>query len=651
MKICGFVLCAVLFLLLPGNVTARQETPPEAATAWVVSSSPGPDEEVIAKTSPIQVVLAGPPAPQTLVVVLDGMDITQLVKTTETGFTYQPVFVLPPGSHTLNISGTDATGNLLQASIPFKTRHTASFEEATVSADMTGIYATTLRKDSSDGTTPYNAVTVEGTVQGKLREGINELSFEGYPVYVEQDKPLQTGSVEKGLDLRSFLIRGEHRGDTFQGKAEFGDVNVGETPFTVQGLLRRGTKLNLGYGNGTLSFFSVRSQAIYGIRRTLGMTHDQDNQIIGGSAGFSLPGIRTEIKATYLTGEDSSDLAYGISEIENGLRTGDVSSLRITSQIIPTILAVDFEAAYSRYDFDDADEFDEVSDTAWRVDFSGTVKQYTYDLKYEYIGRDFESIAVQGGTKDREGIYFMGNAMFPRHSLSVLASAFRDNVDRLSLMPRTINIPLFLDYNYTRFAEIPMGISFQHSILKTSDEPSGFASMETVTDAVTGKIAYIRPKWNTGLTTSYSYIDDRSGLDLDTSAANYTLTFTLAPREEWSISIVPNLVQQKNEDTGVRTDTYTTTVDLRSQPFRDLIYWDLGGSYSVSEATDDSVDTEITGINTRLACSLRRFFPADLNPAVALRGNYQRIKDKVADTKTDDLTLFLVFELQTKFGL
>jgi len=197
-------------------------------------------------------------------------------------------------------------------------------------------------------------------------------------------------------------------------------------------------------------------------------------------------------------------------------------------------------------------------------------------LKYEYVGRDFESIAIQGGTNDREGIYFMGNAMFPNHSLSVLASAFRDNVDRLSIMPRTINIPLSLDYNYTRFAEMPMGIAVQHSILKTTDEPSGFPSVETISDTVTGRISYVQLKWNTGFTASYSYINDRADTDLDTSSASYTLTLGLTPVETWSLSIVPNLVQQKNEDTDVRTDTYTTTVDLRSQLIKDLIYWDLG---------------------------------------------------------------------------
>jgi len=48
---------------------------------------------------------------------------------------------------------------------------------------------------------------------------------------------------------------------------------------------------------------------------------------------------------------------------------------------------------------------------------------------------------------------------------------------------------------------------------------------------------------------------------------------------------------------------------------------------------------------------LKRFFPPQLNPTIALKGSYQKTEDKVADTETDDVMIFLVFELQAKFGL
>ncbi|NLN61138.1 MAG: hypothetical protein GX147_10705 [Deltaproteobacteria bacterium] len=647
------ILCMVLFCMPLPPTYAQEETASAAnvETPWILSSSPGPHEEVIGKKPEIRVFFTVVPVAGSITALLDGVDITPLIVPTGNGFIYKPVFQVAPGPHELTISGEDSEGNLLQAFLPFRTRHTKSFEEATLNADVTGVYTTTLRKDAHDGTTPYNAVTVEGMVQGRISEGANAFSFEASPVYVEQDKPLGAGSVEKGPDLRSFLLRGEHTGEQLQARAEFGDVSVDETPFTVQGLLRRGLKIDLGYGNGALSFFTVRAPAIYGVRNTWGLRYEKDSQITGGSASLFLPCLRTDVKATFLTGEDDSTLTYGISGIETGRRTGDIASLRITSQIIPAALIADFEAAYSRYDFDDADEFGKVSDTAWRAALAGAVNQYSYDLKYEYYGRDFESIALQGGIKDREGIYFTGNALFTYHSMSIMASAFWDNVDDLSIMPRTTSIPLALDYSYTRFAQVPMGFSVYHERVKTKDEPAGFDPFDTITDSISGRIGYIREKWNTDLNVTYTYVNDRTRADLDTSSGSYSLAFTLTPTAYWTISLVPNLVQQKNEKTNVRTDIYTTTLDLRTQPVRDLIYWDLMGSHTVADATDDSLDMETTTVSTRLACSLKRYSPTQLHPVIALKGYYQRMKDKVADTKTDEFAVFLAFEINGTFGL
>jgi hypothetical protein len=200
MKIRRLFLFVALLSLFLGPAYAQEDaaTPATEAKALIQSTSPGPNEEIIGKKPLIRVTFTEAPAPGTLAVVLDGTDITQMITPTENGFTYKPVFVLPPGAHELSATATDATGNSFQSSVSFKTRHSAAFEEASVNADITGIYTSTLRKDSHDGTTPYNAVTVEGTVQGKIREGANELSFEGSPVYVEQDKPMATGSVVKG---------------------------------------------------------------------------------------------------------------------------------------------------------------------------------------------------------------------------------------------------------------------------------------------------------------------------------------------------------------------------------------------------------------------------------------------------------------------
>lgn len=485
---------------------------------------------------------------------------------------------------------------------------------------------------------------------------MDELSFEGTPVYVDQDKPLRPGvspmtqAIEKGVDLRNFVFHGDHRGDPFRSRAEIGDVQVSETPYTVQGLLRRGVKLNVGYKTAELSFFSVKSPAIYGVRHGLGIEFDSDDHIIGGSAALSLPALRTDVKATYLTGEDQSSLSYGISGTD-GKRKGDVASLCLSSRLIPDKLVSDFEIARSRFTPDDSAGLDETSDTAWRLGLSGTVDKYTYTVKYEYIGGDYESIALQGMTKDREGVYFAGSAMLPNHSLSLSASSYRDNVDDNSALPRSVNYLLALDYNYTRFTTLPMGLSLQHNIVETTREPPGFVPIKAVTDTVAGKIAYTQPKWNAGASASFSLTDDRASADLDTSSRNYSLTFSLIPIETLSLSLSPTLIQQLNEATDVRTDTYTANLDVHSQLVKNILFFDVGCSYSQSEASNNSVDTENSSVGGRLALSLRRFFPEYVNPTIALKGNYQKTRDRHLDTETETSSLFLVVELQAKVGL
>ncbi len=93
---------------------------------------------------------------------------------------------------------------------------------------------------------PYSRIEGLGQVQTKLKEGANELSLEGNLIYVDQDKPLFPGvspltqAIKKGFDVRNFILRGEHKGEILRLKAEAGDVTINETPYTAQGLMKRG---------------------------------------------------------------------------------------------------------------------------------------------------------------------------------------------------------------------------------------------------------------------------------------------------------------------------------------------------------------------------------------------------------------------------
>lgn len=652
MKITSLI--GILFLLFHCTILCAEEQPQPQATGmqkeWLRAITPVENSEVISKKPEIKIGFLEPIAPNTIVAMLDGTDITQLLALTEKGFEYKPVMVLPSGAHSLSISATDREGRQLQKNFSFTTRHSSTFEEATLGTDITGIYSSTLRKEPVDTTIPYSRAEGIGLIQAKLREGSDELTAEGTPIYVDQDKPLLPGvspltqAIKKGFDVRNFLLRGEHKGMVLRLKAEAGDILINTTPYTAQGLIRRGGQIILGYKDAEVLLFSVKSQAIYGLRGGLGIKLNTDEQTLGGSFKLSFPGFGTEIKATYLTGEDSSSISYGTSTT-NGKRGGDVVSLMITSKIVEEKLIADFEVASSRFDPDTSDEFGKMSDKAWRLGLSGNVDKYSYEAKYEYIGRDFESIGLQGAPKDRKGISLKGGALFTDHSLNLTFTRQIDNVKDDPILPKTLNYQVMADYNFTHFKNLPIGISIQRSVIDSTKEPPGFDPMKTVADTVTGRMSYMQPKWNIGPSVSYTISDDKTVSNADNTSITYSLPLSLNPIEGLAINTSPTLIQQKDKTTGVRQDTYTTSLDIRSEIVKNFIFFDIGGTYSVMKASDDSIDSRGTMFNTRLAYSLKRLFPEYLNPTIALKTDYSRNKDRLTGIGDERYTVFLVFEL------
>jgi len=617
---------------------------------WIHLITPVENTEIIGKKPDIRVEFLETITPGTLVVLLDGTDITQMLSATEKGFQYKPVMVLPSGMHTLSITAADKEGKQLQKNISFTTRHSRTFEEATLGADVTGVYSSTMKKDRVDTEIPYSRIEGQGQIHTKLKEGANELSLEGNLIYVDQDKPLSPGTspqiqaIKKGFDVRSFVLSGEHKGEILKLRAEVGDITVNETPYTVQGLMKRGGHITIGYKDAEVSLFSVKSKSIFGLRDGLGIGLNNDEQILGSSLKLLLPGIRTDIKVTYLTGGDSSALSYGISTTD-GKRKGDVVSLMLASRVVEGKINADFEIASSRFDPDSSDGFSRMNDKAWRLGLSGHLGEYSYEAKYEYLGRDFESIGLQGAPKDREGISLRGGATFSDHSLNLTFTRYSDNVKDDLILPRTLNYQAALDYNFTHFKTLPIGITLQRNITDSTREPSGFDPIKTVADTITGRITYTQPKWSIGPSVSYTISNDKTPKNADNTSTTYTVALSLNPAEGFTISASPSLIQSKNKVTDVRQDTYTTNLDIRSEIVKKVVFFDIGGTYSVMKASDGSKDSWNTMFNTRLAYSLKKWFPEYLSPTLALKGNYQKNKDRLTGNGEERYTIFLVFEL------
>jgi len=630
---------------------ALAEDQPQQATASVQKDliravTPAENAQVIGKKPEIKIEFLEPIASNTLVVLLDGTDITQLLTVTDKGFEYKPFMVLPAGSHNLSITANDKSGTHVQKSISFTTRHTSAFEEAYTDNEATVIYEQVIEKPDSAQSIPNSRV--EGNLRSdtKIKENGWQFQFNTNLRYLDQSLPIAP-PLKKCIDVANWLFTGSYTKDLLKFKASIGDVQINETPYTVAGLARRGGVFNLEYDNFQINMFSVKGVQVLGLRG-VGVDFDTDDHILGVSGGVNLFDKKVMFKTIYVTGGEPGS-SFGISTTQ-GARKGDVLGFLLTSDLLENKVRTEFEFDLSKFDPDASDEFKSKSDHAYRLKVGGNLGVYNYDAMYEYIGRDYAVVGNLGLPKDREGVNIMNGLNLGVHAINLTLSRYNDNVKGDELFPRILNYQGGLDYSFNGIPNLPMGINYQKSMQNSTREPSGTNPLDLHADTVSGRVNYTLDKINLGFLASYSLLDDRTPANNDTTAINYTFTSSCNIP---NITVSPSfsLNQSKIHITDVRTDTYTVNLDLRTRFFRERLTFDVGGTYNIIKADNGSTDSRNLNTNFRLAYNIKEFFKGLMNPTIALRGAYMKITDKInRSSDRDEFTLFLVLATSVPFS-
>jgi hypothetical protein len=643
----SFLVAGILFLVLFCSFAHSEELqttgPPKD---WIQIITPAENSEIVGKKPEIRVKFSEPVLPQTVVVILDGTDITQLITLSEKEFEYKPFLVLAAGLHNLNISAADKEGRQLQKVFSFSTRHTSTFEEAYTSNEASVIYETILSNPDSQPYIPDSRVEGNLRSDSKIKDKEWEFTFNTNLRYLDQNLPIML-PLQKGIDVANWTFNGSYTKDNLRLGTSIGDVQVNETPYTAYSLARKGGIFSFQYNDFQLSTFSVQSQQFFGLKG-IGIEGSLDDHIIGVSGGIKLFDKKLEFKTIYVTGGEPGS-SFGIST-SSGSKRGDVFGFLLTSDFFENKLRTEFETDFSRYDPDNSDEFGSKSDKAYKLKVDGYLGIYNYEAMYEYIGRDYEVVGNQMIQKDKQGVSLRGGVNLGMHNVNLMFSRYNDNVKGDDLFPRIVNYQGNLDYSFNGVPSFPMGINYQKSIQDSTREPSGSFELKLYTDTVSGRINYMMDKINLGFMTSYSQMDDRTSTNNDTSNINYTLTSSYNIP---NISVSPafSLNQSKVHLTDVRTDTYTINLDLRTKFFRDRISFDIGGTYNIVKASDASVDNRNLNANFRLAYNIRDFLKGYMNPTIALRGTYLKTTDEIySRSNKDEFILFLVLATSVPFS-
>jgi len=640
MILLGIIIMSLVFLSF--NCLSYAET----KISSIKVLSPLENSTVVDKKPEIKVEFDETVLQDTIIVIFDGQDITQLITLTEKGFEFKPFMVVPPGTHALSITAKNKEGMQIEKTVTFTTKHSETFDEAWSNNNATIIYQGILKKPESFESQPDSKIEGNLTSETKLKNQTWEFKFNTNLRYFDQNEPLMPPQ-KKGLDIINWILTGEYTKELFKAKASIGDIQITETPYTLSGLSRKGGLINIEYDIFQFNAFTVKSEAIYGGRGGTGIETSSEDHIMGLSAGVKLFDKKMEIKTIYVTGGEPSS-GFGISGT-GGIKKGDVIGFLVTSNFFENKLNTDFEIDFSKYDPDTSDEFGKSSDKAYRAKIYGNIDKYNYEAMYEYIGRDYQVVGsyIQ---KDRQGLSLRGGANWGEHVLNMNFSRYNDNVRGDELFPRVVNYQGMVDYSFNKFPNFPMGLTYQKSIQKSTKEPEGTPKIHMDTDTISGRVNFTKDRLNIGFVTTYSVMNDKSEQNNDTTSITYTLTPTYND-EKYSLSTSFSLNQSKIKLTDVRTDTYTINTDFRTKFFDQRASLDIAGTYTITKANDGSVNTRNLNGTVQLAYDLAKMMKEYIKPVIALKATYSKITDKInPSSNNDEFVLYFVFTTNIPFS-
>ncbi len=562
-------------------------------------------------------------------VMLDDTDITANIKHLKDGFSYKPLLVLPAGSHTLSVIYMK-NGEEIQEDYTFTTRQSKMFERAQTDIGISANYENIVKKSKSLTGVAWSKGEADIGFKTALGEKKWDYSFETNLRFLDQSIPIESPEI-KGINLASYLLSIDYSGDDLQAGLKLGDVSADESDYSVQGLASRGVTINAIYQRYELHTFLMDGVQYYGWYGGMGLSARDSDHIYGVSLQKTFL-EDTRFKVIYAKGGKIGD-GFGTSseESNNTSRRGDVLGFVFYTPLIGDKLNLSSEIDFSKFDQDISDKFGYEKDKAYNVKLYGALSEkYSYNMMYEYIGPNYNSIGADGLEKDKSRISGELNANFNDiHALSFSLSKYNDNVENNPVYARVHTASGSLNYTYSKYENIPMSIGWTHSIQKSDHEPSVSDVVDTFTDTIDVQVGYSRENWNYGLSLEYSKTNDKSIADADTT--NKSVTFTPAYSVE-TFHLDPSFTfNRSTSKQDVDTDTFTLSLGLGGTFYREKIGYDFSSSYEKNRP-DIGGDTYTLNLSGQITYNFAAPGSWMDHPVVGIKGVYN---NGTADSSSD----------------
>lgn len=594
---------------------------------------------VMSKKPRIRFFIPGASSYSSLIVMLDGMDVSNILNKNGEEFVLRPVGLLSSGPHNLQVIAYTNDGNQHMKEVAFNTRHTEMFEEAYSNNRVGATYK--YRVEETDNATNELQYRLDSNLQSESR--IKENNFDASLNFnirdFRQDAPVEP--PEKRFNLANYRIESNYVRNDVRFHTEIGDVNIDESAKTVQGLSRRGGVFSAEYNGYRVSTFTVKSEELLGFTGGTGIGGSTDDHIMGVSVGGRFFSDSLSLKAIYATGGDEGQ-SYNefTADTVNTQIDGDVYGFVLCTNLFEGIVNIEAEYAYSDYDPDTSDEFSSDTDKAYRVSVNGYYDVYSWGLLYDYTGPDFQVVgSYEDG--DLETIQMNGAANFRTNSFDISLTQYSDNVEENDLYAQHITTDIAFNYLFTKFENFIIGTGYMRSAQETDNEPTPADRVKLNTDTYLGKICYNVWKMNLTLDASHSYQDDKVDV-FDTKTRTYTITPALYFNH---LQFGPSFSYSESEDesTDIDTDTYTAAFSLMGDTFWENLTYNVYGSFDKTSTSDDLLDTRTFDTNFSVDyCIPGRLWIFE-DSTVGLEGRYNWTNDEIIDNKDHARVIFLKF--------
>ncbi|MBI5441232.1 MAG: hypothetical protein HY900_08485 [Deltaproteobacteria bacterium] len=514
-----------------------------------------------------------------LVLLVDGADVSSLVRREGNRVVYEPSQPFAPGEHRIQLLPTDPAGpgraewNVTTGQAAKEGRSNELYSRSGLSASASQVFGDKVRGSQVSASASLN-VDVGG------RRGPAELEAKGSFAYAN------TAPADK-IEPSTYLLSLTYG----PASVAFGDVSFRGTPLVAPGLARRGALAAYSGGGALVQVAQVSSSPVTGWDTGL----STGERISAGSASYDLPlGTAAPLKVSvaFVVGKNPGASGAGVASAETAAG-GKAAGVQGSGRVFDT--GVNAEAAWSSYDPDTSRGAGGQRDTAATIQLDRAIAGVSLSANYLYAGPDFASVANPGATRDRQQFGLSAGTGFGASTLSATAGRSWDNVEHDDARPVVYNDTWGLTYALSPQAWPSLSLSYLRGRVKSSAEPDGTPQAENTSDTVSGALAYARGAWSANVSSSWSKLDDRQ------TGQSKTLSEQLAVNlQPWaSVRLAPTVAFTRSDRQGTHQDTRLGTLTLSWKPI-ELVSLDGQGSWTQNDASDGSMDNEQRTASLRL---------------------------------------------------